>query len=93
MKIVVVVGVFKLVWTCKKFGPFVTGGRFCGAGDRASECAPVSDLNRGSDLLGRPRTAEAGIVVVVTITCGQVPAKQDPEQTAEDDMQCSSRRV
>ena len=93
MKIVVAAGVFKFVWTCKKFGAFVTGGRFCGAGDRAPECAPVCDLNRGSELLAGLDTAAAGMMVVVTIGRGQVPGKQDPEQTAEDDMQCSSRRV
>ena len=93
MKIVVAAGVFKFVWTCKKLGAFVTGCRFCGAGDRASECAPVCDLNRGSELIARLGKAEAGIMVVVKILCQQVPGKKDPEQTAEDDMRSSSRCV
>jgi len=44
-------------------------------------------------LLARLGTARAGIVVAGTFLCGQVPNRQEPEQTAEEEMRCSSRCV
>ena len=93
MKIVVVAGVFKLVRTCKEFRAVVTGRPFCGTDDRAAECSPVCDLNREPELLARLGTARAGIVVAGTFLCGHVPNRQEPEQTAEEEMRCSSRCV
>jgi hypothetical protein len=93
MKIVVVARVSKLLRTGKKFGAVVTGRRFRGPDDRASEFAPVCDLNQGSELVVWFGTAEAGIGVVMMISRGQVSGKQDPDKTAEGEMRCSSKRV